>query len=225
MSVSGKITRQVRHWSGDFGREYTDRNPQSVEEMEQLYVRNYGVSCRTLDEEFIGHLPRDARILEVGSNVGMQLSILQEMGFRNLYGLELQRYAVELSKRRTQDIDIIQGSVLDIPFRDRYFDLVFTFGLLGLISPDDLAQATSEVHRCTRQYIFGFECFSDPPTEVVYRGESRLLWRRDFASFFVDAFSDVELVKERTLGYVEHDNANDHGDAVDQMYLLERVDT
>jgi len=42
------------------------------------------------------------------------------MGFKNLYGVEINKKAIEISKSITKNIYIIQGSALDIPFKDNY---------------------------------------------------------------------------------------------------------
>src|ERR1700751_5572614 len=123
-------TKQVDFWSGNFGKEYTDRNPQSLDDWDQLYVKSYGISKTDINAEFIGQLDKNVRILEVGCNVGMQLAGLQRMGFTNLYGIELQSYAVEKSKEVTKGLNIIQGSGFDIPFKDNFFDVVLTNGVL-----------------------------------------------------------------------------------------------
>jgi len=91
------------------------------------------------------------------------------MGFQTLYGIELQEYAVEISKSRTKHINIIQGSAFDIPFKDNFFDLVFTSGLLIHIAPSDVEQILREIHRCTKKYIWGSEYFADSYTQVEYR--------------------------------------------------------
>ena len=46
-------TEQVRTWSGDFGREYTDRNIYTPAELDELYRRNYGVSRTELNLSLI----------------------------------------------------------------------------------------------------------------------------------------------------------------------------
>ena len=102
-----KITAQTAQWSGSFGRQYTDRNAGSFAELEQLYQKLYGVTRTELNLRFIGDLPRNIRILEVGSNIGNQLVCLQKMGFSQLYGIELQTYALELAKK--DDIVLITG--------------------------------------------------------------------------------------------------------------------
>ena len=71
---------------------------------------------------FLGNFDRSIRILEVGSNVGSQLNGLQKIGFKNLYGIEIQQSAVEISKQNTTNINIIKGSAFDIPFKDSYFN-------------------------------------------------------------------------------------------------------
>ncbi len=210
-----EITEQLEKWAGEFGKEYTDRNALSLEEMDALYERNYGQTRTELNERFLEGVDRSIRILEVGSNVGNQFLCLQKMGFGNLYGIELQSYAVELSKARTRHINIIEGSAFDIPYKDGYFDLVFTSGVLIHISPSDIALAMREIYRCTREYIWGFEYYADKYTEITYRGHRNLLWKADFARLYLDQFGDLELVKEERLQYLDNDN-------IDTMFLLRK---
>ena len=210
-----KITEQMQKWAGQFGKDYTDRNALSLEEMETLYERNYGQTRTELNERFLKGIDRSIRILEVGSDVGNQLLCLQRMGFNNLYGIELQSYAVELSKSRTRRINIIEGSAFDIPYKDGYFDLVFTSGVLIHVSPSDIALVVREIHRCTREYVWGFEYYADHYTEIPYRGQRNLLWKADFARLYLDQFGDLELVKEERLKYLDNDN-------IDTMFLLRK---
>ena len=208
-------TAQMENWSGRFGREYTDRNVLTLKEVEALYERNYGVSRTNLNEQFLEGIDRSIKILEVGSNTGRQLECLQRMGFSNLYGIELQNYAVELSKSLTSHINIIEGSAFDIPFKDSYFDLVFTSGVLIHINPDDLNIVMREIYGCTSEYIWGFEYYADKYSEIPYRGHTSLLWKADFAKLYLDEFRDLELVKEKHIKYLDNDN-------VDSMFLIRK---
>ena len=207
---------QAETWAAAFGKEYTDRNPHSIEQMDALYQTNFGVTRIELNARFLGALDRSATILEVGSNVGTQLKALQTMGFGELYGIELQSYAVELSKILTQGINLIQGSAFELPFRDRFFDLVFTSGVLIHISPEDLPRVLDEMHRCSREFIWGFEYFATQHTEIPYRGMERLMWKGDFARLFLDRFPDLERVREERIPYL---NAQGNEDV---MYLLRK---
>ena len=201
-------------WSGKFGGDYTDRNLATLDNMEKMYSKRFGISRTEMNQDLLIGIPKGINILEVGSNVGIQLLCLQEMGYENLYGLELQQYAVELSKSTTKNINIIQGSAFDIPFKDGYFDLVFTSGVLIHISPNDIQKVMEEIYRCSNRYIWGFEYYSDQYTEINYRGHHNLLWKTNFAQLFLDSFTDLHLVRKRRYRYIESDN-------VDEMYLLE----
>lgn len=213
-----ETTEQLKKWSGEFGKEYTDRNPTSLEELEKLYQKNYGVTRTDLNRSFLEGMPRSIRILEIGSNVGTQLLCLQKMGFKNLYGIEPQAYAVELSKSKTRDINIIKGSGFDIPFKDKYFDLVFTSGVLIHISPSDIDVVMREMYRCSKEYIWGFEYYAKNYTEIIYRGQKNLLWKANFSKMFLDQFNDLNLVKEKHLLYLDDEKK------ADAMFLLKKKD-
>ncbi|KKL49759.1 hypothetical protein LCGC14_2312310 [marine sediment metagenome] len=78
----GRKTKQMEIWTGKFGKEYTNRNDLTLEEMEQQDKKNYGYTRTELNNEFIGNLDRSIKILEVACNIGNQLICLQKMGFK-----------------------------------------------------------------------------------------------------------------------------------------------
>jgi len=205
----------MRNWISNFGNEYTNRNAYTLDELENLYIKNFGITRTKLNELFIGDMNRNIRVLEVGSNIGNQLLILQKMGFKSLYGIEINSYAVERSKDNTKRINIIQGSAFDIPFKDGYFDLVFTSGVLIHIAPQDICKVLKEIHRCTKEYIWGFEYYADSYMKVEYRGHKNLLWKTDFGGLYLNSFDNLELVKEKRLKYLENEN-------VDTMFLIRK---
>lgn len=197
-------------WEGEFGQSYTDRNPQSADELNVLYMKDYGKTASEMYPSYWDQFPRDLRILEVGCNVGCQLEVLQRMGFTNLYGLDIQWYAVEKARRRLQQVNILQGDALDIPFKDGFFDLVFTAGLLIHIPPVNIQKAAGELRRCSAQYIWGFECFSEDYKEIVYRGKTGMMWTANFPHYL-----GCPVLKEEKVKVLQHEYS-------DQMYLLER---
>jgi pseudaminic acid biosynthesis-associated methylase len=211
-----KRTEQEGTWVGDFGRSYTDRNPQSPAEMDELYRGFYGISRTELNHEFLGDLDRGISILEVGTNVGTQLRALQQMGFANLTGLELQEYALERARALSEGITFIQGSAFDLPFTDLEFDLVFTSGVLIHLAPGDLNRALDEIHRCAGRWIWGFEYFAETHAGIPYRGRDDLLWKANFARLYLDRFADLQTIRERRIPYLESGN-------IDTMFLLARV--
>ena len=209
-------TVQLKNWTNRFGREYTDRNNISLSELEESYKSKYGVTRTELNKLFLNRLDRSIRILEVGCNIGIQLSCLQKMGFKNLYGIEPQSYALGLARKRTKDINIIKGNCFDIPFEDNYFDLVFTSGVLIHIHLRDIEKAMKEIYRCSRRYIWGFEYYSDEYVEVEYRGQKGLLWKANFSKMYLDLFENLELIREKRIKYLQNDN-------IDTMFLLKKL--
>lgn len=208
-------TSQLQHWRSDFGREYTDRNSLTVEALDALYRKNYGVARTELNQRFLADLPRSARILEVGCNEGNQLCALREMGFQNLYGIEIQDYALRKARTRLPDAQLALATAFEIPYPDGFFDLVFTSGVLIHIAPADLPKALREIHRCTGRFIWGFEYYSPQTMEVRYRGHQSLLWKADYARLYLNLFEDLDPVREQHIAYL--------GDAnVDSMFLLSR---
>ncbi|MGF1500152.1 MAG: pseudaminic acid biosynthesis-associated methylase [Elainellaceae cyanobacterium] len=212
----GKVTEQMSVWSGQFGQDYTDRNLMSLEEMESTCQAMYGMTMTDIYTRLIGQCDRAIKILEVACNVGNQLLCLQQMGFARLYGIELQQYAVEIAKSRTKAINIIQATAFDIPFKDQYFDLVFTSGLLIHISPDDIAEALTEIYRCSSRFIMGCEYFSPSYETLSYRDNTDLLWKTDFASLYLSHFPDLKLVQKIMLPIKGSDNLS-------AAFLLEKT--
>lgn len=205
----------MQEWAGNLGKEYTERNTVSIDELENLYKERFGFTRTEINFRFLGDFDRNMKILEVGSNIGNQLLLLQKAGFKNLYGIELQPYAVKLSKSRTKGINIIQGSAFDIPFKDGFFNLVFTSGLLIHIAPEDINLVLDEIYRCTKQYIWCFEYYSEVYTQINYRGHADLLWKTNFPKLFLDRFSNLRLVREEHFKYPDSDN-------IDVMFLLQK---
>ncbi len=215
MSETSRHTSQLKEWTGDFGRQYTDRNTLDCRELNSLYQNNFGITRTELNEKFLCDVPRDARILEVWCNCGNQLLLLQEMGFVNLWGVEVQPYALERARIRTRGINLTQASAFDLPYEGAGLDLVFTSGVLIHVSPSDLPSALDEIHRCTKKWIWGLEYYAPEVTEVNYRGHDDLLWKTDYVKSYLDRFADLELVKEQRLPYLQTTN-------IDTMYLLKR---
>jgi pseudaminic acid biosynthesis-associated methylase len=207
-------TPQTREWTGAFGHAYTDRNLLTPKEHDALYVYDFGIARKQLNQIFLEDVPKDARILEVGCNIGNQLVLLQQMDYRNLSGIEIQTYALELAKSRTRNIGLSQGSAFHI-VASKPFDLVFTSRVLIHIAMEDLGAAMDEIYRCAGTYIWGFEYYSPRVAEVSYRNRNRLLWKTDYAKLYLDRFENLELVREQRLPYLHDEN-------VDSMFLLRK---
>jgi pseudaminic acid biosynthesis-associated methylase len=212
-------TQQIDFWKGGFGKEYTDRNIFTTNQLNEMYVKSVGISREEMNMRFLGNLDRNIKILEVGCNVAQQLMLLQKMGFENLYGIELQEYAIEKAKLQTNGINIIRASGLDIPFKDNFFDLVYTSGVLIHIHPDHLPIVMKEMLRSTNKYIWGYEYYSDKINTIKYRGYEGFLWKADYADEFCKREKNLSVKKKELYTRLEKSDPPN----VDCMYLLEKI--
>lgn len=217
MSKIKKNETQLKLWKGEFGKEYTDRNEQTLEEMEDDYIKKFNITRTEINSKFIGNLDKTIRILEVGCGIGNQLLCLQKMGFTSLYGVDLQTYAIEKAKSRTSNINLTQTLAEELQFEDRFFELIFTSGVLIHLAPDNILNVLKEIHRCSRQYIYGSEYFAEDWTSVEYRGKKNALWKTDYSRLYLDYFNDLELVKEIRYPYLS-DNS-----LIDTFFLLKKL--
>lgn len=99
-------------------------------------------------------LLRPSEVLEIRIGNGFVSHYLKERGI-NIMTLDIDN---ELKP------DVI-GSVLDIPFQDRSFQVVACFELLEHLPYDDMPKALSEIHRVSKRYAV----LSLPDSTRVYR--------------------------------------------------------
>ena len=159
-------TPQLALWRSEFGHDYTNRNDRDRPERVAAW--------RNLLE---GVAP--VRVLEVGCNVGWNLVYLERLGIHELYGIEPQPSAVERARYRRPAFNVLHGTAFDLPFRDGFFDLVFTSGVLIHIAPESLGTALDEIARVSRRWIAAVEYDHPSEQEVPYRGHAGALWKRD----------------------------------------------
>ena len=92
------------------------------------------------------------RVLEIGLGEGADSESLIRRGARwsgvDLTGESVERVRTRLTLRELPFDDLKQGSVLDLPFEDNSFDMVFSHGVL-LVVPE-IGQAEKEIHRVLR---------------------------------------------------------------------------
>ncbi len=207
-------TLEEKFWSSNFGTDYIGRNQFSNKELDSLYKAKFGVTRTKLNKEFLAKL-KIKNVLEVGCNIGNQLALLQNQGFKNLYGIEIFPEATELAKIHTKGINIIQGSAFDIPFKNDYFNLVFTSGVLIHTNPRDIKKMMKEICRVSNKYVWGYEYYNPKYVGIDYRGNKARLWKGDFCQMYIDLFPDLKIIKRKKLKYLKSEN-------YDEMFLLKK---
>jgi pseudaminic acid biosynthesis-associated methylase len=175
-----------RLFEGEFGAEYTARNraadPRKPAFFHDLFRRN-GVQ----------------RALECGCNLGLNLSACIAGGI-DVWGIDIQRGAIQDAWATRGGGNFVVGSILDLPFRDGYFDVAFTCGVLIHVPPPGLRAVMSEMVRVSRRYVLSAEYHDENEVAVPWRGQSAALWRRNYRALWQQYFPDLQLVEEGYKG-------------------------
>lgn len=201
-------TEQETFWAGTFGDEYVSRNKST-----HLLASNMALFSKII--------PRTAGVkslIEFGANIGMNLHAIRTLLPNvELSAVEINQHAVsELDK--LQNISVYPQSILDF-FPDRTWDMVLIKGVLIHINPNNLKQVYERLYHSCSRYICVAEYYNPAPVEVVYRGHSGKLFKRDFAGELMDSYSGLTLVD---YGFAYHrDSYFPHDDIT--WFLLEKT--
>ena len=175
------MSKQSLMWASEFGDEYARRNSRTMKEREGFW-QGYG--------------RKHKRILEVGCGDGKNVvGILRGNENNNeIYGVDVNLIALDMLNYHLVGyesgmVHAVYGKATDIPFKDNFFDLVFTCGLLIHIPPEDLLTVMSEMIRCSRKYVMMMEYYAEEETMIPYHGEDDMLWKRPYAEIFINNFS------------------------------------
>jgi hypothetical protein len=96
--------------------------------------------CETRANQLIDKYGK-VKFLDIGTGCGYLVKLLNEKG-AIAYGMEISQYAVDNSHG-----NVILGSVVDIPFKDNSFDVVFSQGLWEYVAEEDIQKAWLECNR------------------------------------------------------------------------------
>lgn len=169
-------------WRGQFGDEYNRRNQGLVE-------RNVTFFARALAR--VQHTVRD--VLEFGCGTGQNLDALARL-IPNVvtYGIEINREAAQSAANYATRIYSQAVSEWRKPDAMRW-DLVLSKGFLIHIPPEELLDVYTKMFEASNRYILLAEYYNPTPLEVVYRGETGRLWKRDFATELIGRFPSLRV--------------------------------
>ena len=179
-------------WAGEFGDAYVERNLVRVPQRADFWT---------------GILDRypTRRLLELGPAHGENLRHLgATLPVEQLWGLDVNRAALDALAREVPGVNAVWGTARDLPFRDGWFDMVLTVGLLIHIPTDILPLVMAEIVRTSRRWVLCGEYHSDVPDDVGYRGRPGILVKRDFGRLYQELFPDLILREEGFLTQEEH---------------------
>jgi pseudaminic acid biosynthesis-associated methylase len=175
-------------WGGEFGDQYVDRNIEAAKPRAPFWNA-------ILDGIHV------QRVLEIGCNIGANLvHISKRLPEDGVWGVDVNRKALAVLRQSIPTVNAVYSPARTLPFRDGFFDLTFTMGVLIHQPPDTLPLVMSEIVRCSRRYVLCGEYFSDQPTEVAYRGQTGALFKRDFGAYYRELFHELRQLQTGFLG-------------------------
>jgi spore coat polysaccharide biosynthesis protein SpsF len=172
-------------WSGGFGDAYLDRNL-DVGEGRDVFWNSI------LDDI------SPNRVLEVGCNAGPNLRWIAAR-CEHVYGVDINTRALHAARERLPAANLLFAEARSLPFRDAWFDLSFTAGVLIHQPPATLPLVMSEVVRVSRRFVLAIEYASDAVEEVPYRGERDALFKRDYGRLYGELFPELTLLRSGDL--------------------------
>jgi len=164
-------------------------------------IFNRCISCRRLLELIIGCTPPKGRILEVGCGTGILSLILSDYGFDvtasdvspSVLSYAAEKIKVLLPNLKFKEADMFNLSKL---FADKYFDTVFSKGLMEHFSDEEIIKGLAEQRKVSHRAIVYV------PNSRSKRsfGDERLLSNRRWISLLRDSgFKEVRLFGDYDL--------------------------
>lgn len=179
--------RLEKLWAGDFGTAYTHRNRGGFTRRKDFWLR--------LCTEF---KPRS--VLEVGCNACGNLKWVEPHA--EAFGVDVNRKALEGAKMAWPALNLNYGKARDLPFKDGFFDLVFTCGVLIHQPTESLREVMAEIVRCSRRYVLAIEYFGSERTEVPYRKEDGALFKDNYGLIYQNEFK-LKVVEDGGVGVAD----------------------
>jgi pseudaminic acid biosynthesis-associated methylase len=175
-------------WAGGFGNAYSERNSGA------------GVGRNAFWEMLLAKYPV-RRILEVGCNIGANLEwIAPRLAPGETYGIDINQGALARLRDRVPTVNAIVSTARELPFRDGWFDLSFTTGVLIHQPESTLPLVMSEIFRVSRRFVLCGEYYAPQTIEVPYRGMHGALFKRDYGFLYSELFPRLRLIDQGILG-------------------------
>ena len=99
-------------------------------------------------------IPKNAKVLDVGSGGGLDAIFLAKCGFK-VIGVDISVAALRIAEKRAGKalvkVNWVRGSILELPLQKECFDLIIDRGLFHLIENPDRPQYASEAYRVLKK--------------------------------------------------------------------------
>jgi len=156
------------------------------------YVKSREHPHRSLILKALDSLAPFGGLFEVGCNCGPNLMLAREKfpGVK-LAGIDLNAEAIEEGKKLLPDADLRVGSLLQLPWGDKSFDIGISDAAFLYVPPLEIDRALSELNRVARKAVVMVERFDESVAGVV----AGHVWARNYPALLEKLGFRVERVK------------------------------
>lgn len=158
-------------WSGEFGNAYLQRN--RVDWRLRIPIWKHLVDKTGVRSVF-----------ELGCNAGWNLSAI------NRADDSLVTWGSDINEKALSHAYAAGLAVFNMSDKDerQYFpdtaEMTFTAGVLIHIAPSELREVMQKLIDMSTDYVLAIEYDSDVETEIEYRGQQGLLWKRPYGELY-----------------------------------------
>lgn len=149
-------------------------------------------------ESILAWEPR-GKLLDIGCAFGYIVKRLHDKGF-DAWGIDISQYALSQAPGDIKPY-LKHGSCDNLPWPDKYFDMVVTFSVLEHTDPAMLPQAISEIKRVASRGIIAVTPGDDPhfDEDITHQTKQPLSWwRKQFPpQFEVRSDADEEWLRAK----------------------------
>jgi len=143
---------------------------------EKLYEMGYHSKAKNHGKRYANYLMNNYKfktVLDVGCSNGLAVNKFFRRK-RKAYGIDVAHIAIRYAAEVFNTPNCILSSAMDTPFRDGFFDAVFSCDVLEHLTERDVFKALSEMHRITNKYLFlVLDCKPEGNREWIEKGKKQ----------------------------------------------------
>ena len=176
---------------------------ETLKEVNQLYQdMEYKESPQEIIDKIISSVPiKINRVLEFGCDNGIMLNYFRKY-CNQLYGVDINQKSIEKGKVLFPDLNLLLNENIEIPFDDKFFDIIFASAVLKHIRPEDRPLLYKEFRR-TGKYLIVFEKNSSETKEV--KDEGFTFYNTNFKEELAQSFKPIieRIIGQDLIGLYE----------------------
>jgi ubiquinone/menaquinone biosynthesis C-methylase UbiE len=148
-------------------------------------------------------------ILELGCGFGWNLNRIKKELNVNISGIDFSNTQLDNAKiflENDSKIDLKQGNIAKLPYKDNSIDILFSFGVFMNLHKDLVNEAIDEAIRVSKRHIIHVEPVNEFYTKKLL--ENRIFKTNIISHNYINLYKERGLKLEKFLSY--KDLENDH---------------